>query len=389
MVALLPLGLYLGQLQQIFFSRASGTLIQIGEGNCVTTDSEGNKALKCGTVPLVLYNPFLATPTPTPSPTPNAGCTSDAQCGSGEVCRRYQTYPGNCMPENTACAQVITRACNPTNPQECVDFPNPCVVPPGWTVENGRTPSPTPQLTACQPRPNVVKNVAVTAQGMSVTVSAGTNTNTPTNSMSEIRFTGFANGTVVLGNTVYRENATYTVPAGTTQVTFLINQVASGQATNISYTVKDTCGDFTTFDGGGTGVNWPPPPVACQPAPNNIRADSRIPGGIRVVRRAGTSPYTPNNKLSTLKLTSFSNIRVDYNGKTYTAAKDIDLKVNGQPVDSLTFDIYPITAGQGGTSFFTLVDSCSHVRAWTDFSGAGTVAGFGAGTPPPALPSGN
>ena len=189
MVALLPLGLYLGQLQQIFFSRASGTLIQLGEGNCVTTDSDGKKALKCGTVPLVLYNPFRATPTPSPTPTPAA-------------------------------------------------------------------PTPTPGV-ACQPRPDIVKPTVMTAQGLQVTFSAGTNVNTPTNSMKRIDITSLNNGTVNQGSTVYTQPSSYTVPAGTTQVPLLIKQVTKGQETTIGFNIVDDCGNFSTLIGGGTGAGWP------------------------------------------------------------------------------------------------------------------------------------
>ncbi len=66
------------------------------------------------------------------------------------------SYPKS-TPEEI-CAQVITRACSPIEPecrnwnppcarpanQECKDFPTPCDVPPGWTVEDSGGGVPTP-----------------------------------------------------------------------------------------------------------------------------------------------------------------------------------------------------------------------------------------------------
>lgn len=111
--------------------------------------------------PVTVASPSIS---PTVAPVPVAGCTSDAQCGAGKVCRRYQDYPGNCMDEFTACAQATVTACTkktvfcataPCPPIEtCVEFPNGCVVPPGWTPPTVREtlppePTPTPAPVAC------------------------------------------------------------------------------------------------------------------------------------------------------------------------------------------------------------------------------------------------
>lgn len=121
--------------------------------------------------------------------------------------------------------------------------------------------------------------------------------------------------------------------------------------------------------------------VACQPPPNMGRPTAtRIPGGIRVTRTAQTNANTPTNVLKGFNLTGFSNIRIDYNGKTYKNAANIPLA----NVASITFDVYLIDNTRGGTASFTMVDSC---RAITDFQGSASRSEFGDGTPPAELPA--
>lgn len=388
MVALLPLGLYLGQLQQIFFSRASGTLIQVSNGNCVTTDDEGNKALKCGTVPLVLYNPFLATPTPSPTPTPNTnGCMSDAQCSSGQTCRRYQNYPGNCLAQDINCAAIISRACNPNNPQECVDFPSPCEVPPGWTVQNSRSPAPA--------APAAPTGLIATSNAI----------NYHNNSCEQGRAEVGLSWAITTGATSYKVYRVYYGQSGFTHI---------GNASETNY--KDVAVDkgrvayYRVTAVNEAGESAPSseiqvdvascPLVACQPPPDMGRPTAiKIPGGLRVTRTAqtGTTNNTPNNLLTGFNLTGFSNVRVDFNGRTYKEAANIDLRSGGgtcignactdqgpQGTKSITFDIYLINNNLGGTAFFTMVDSC---RAITDFVGSSSRSQFGDGAPPPELPA--
>jgi hypothetical protein len=96
----------------------------------------------------------------------------------------------------------------------------------------------------------------MTGNGMVVTLSPGTNANTPTNPISKIDFTSFSNGTVTLGSDVYTSAATYTVPDAN-PISFLVKQVTYGQPTSISLTAYDACGSYPLFFGGGTGANWP------------------------------------------------------------------------------------------------------------------------------------
>jgi hypothetical protein len=77
----------------------------------------------------------------------DTSCMSDADCRSGMQCQRYQNYPGICRAADTVCTAVITRACRERATcttegacsdvaAECVDFPNPCVIPSGWSVQS-------------------------------------------------------------------------------------------------------------------------------------------------------------------------------------------------------------------------------------------------------------
>src|SRR3989344_874680 len=98
-----------------------------------------------------------------------ADCKKGYQCrASGQLCSDNEPNckKSHCVkisPESEICAQVITRACKtdkvrcakaPCPEQKvCQDFPTPCDVPEGWTVEKPDL-DPTPiQSPSCQPRP--------------------------------------------------------------------------------------------------------------------------------------------------------------------------------------------------------------------------------------------
>lgn len=141
----IPLGVWLLQQTQIFAPKAAVAPIQLVSSSDCFVSSDPNK-VKCASFQIQLTSPLgpPASPSPSVSPTPvpsSSSCTSDSQCSSGEKCFNYQNYSGSCKPSDTVCAQVITNACNPDNPSECVDFPTPCQVPPGWITANS-SPSP-------------------------------------------------------------------------------------------------------------------------------------------------------------------------------------------------------------------------------------------------------
>ncbi|HLC87890.1 MAG TPA: hypothetical protein VJG66_02445, partial [Patescibacteria group bacterium] len=142
----IPLALLLLQRTQIFAPKAEVKPIELigGADTCVIS-TETNK-VSCASFPIKLTSPL--------GPPVGVGgvCMSDNDCQSGDICFNYQNYQGTCRPADTSCTAVITRACDPQNTNECVDFPTPCHVPPGW-LPPGTSPSPVPStpaaITAC------------------------------------------------------------------------------------------------------------------------------------------------------------------------------------------------------------------------------------------------
>jgi hypothetical protein len=341
MVAIIPLGVSLTKLRQIFFSQASGNYIQLGEGNCVVTSQGGEKALKCGTVPLVLLNPFATsapTPTsvPTPTPTPGPTCTTNALSkpltvnANNSVTATY-TYPAGTK---------ITNLNLPANSKLRYSA-------------NGQTP----------------------AMGQPLSINYGAAAS------SQIQFTV----------------TTDTACLPFTQAFTMVNNCGTTMNDFVGMGSTSAWGNISCVTPTPTPVPTPTPaPVACQPPPDMGRPTMvKIPGGLRVTRFAQTNSNTPTNILRGMNFTGFSTIRVDFNGRTYKAPANIDLRStitrcttscteqgpNG--AKSVIFDIYP-TTGQGGTISFTMEDSCRHI---TDFAGSASAATFGAGTAPPELPA--
>lgn len=138
----IPLAVWLLQRTQVFVPKALVEPIELvaGSGSCVV--SGDSDKVSCSSFPVKLTSPLG------PPVGEGGSCMSDNDCQAGDKCFRYQNYPGSCKPADTACAAVITRACHPLSTcvgnactqvwgQECADFPSPCQVPPGWTIDNG------------------------------------------------------------------------------------------------------------------------------------------------------------------------------------------------------------------------------------------------------------
>jgi FtsP/CotA-like multicopper oxidase with cupredoxin domain len=101
----------------------------------------------------------------------------------------------------------------------------------------------------CSPRPNVQLEVVPDGGGrLRVTVTAtGTGVN--------LLWLGFgaANGALIdVGTTVGSTgNTTVRLPAGTRQTVFHVRQATAGTAATVPLTVRDSCGEWPTFVGGG------------------------------------------------------------------------------------------------------------------------------------------
>lgn len=132
----IPLAVWLLQRTQVFAPKALVKPIELvtGSGSCVVS-GDSNK-VSCASFPVKLTSP-LGPPVDKGGP-----CMSDNDCQAGDKCLRYQNYPGSCRSSDTVCTQVITRACDNAGTivpgsDVCVDFPTPCHVPPGWTIDSG------------------------------------------------------------------------------------------------------------------------------------------------------------------------------------------------------------------------------------------------------------
>jgi len=103
----------------------------------------------------------------------------------------------------------------------------------------------------CAPRPNVTLTTRPLGSGrLEVTVEAKTSTGTPTNGLVQITFGSLQNASVQLGASAV--SAGTTIPLGSAKsAVFVVTRGASGQATMVPFTVRDACGDWPTFVGGG------------------------------------------------------------------------------------------------------------------------------------------
>jgi hypothetical protein len=74
-----------------------------------------------------------------------------------------------------------------------------------------------------------------------------------TNGLTQIVFTPPQNGVVQLGPGPVSAGAA--IPLGGAQtVTFIVTRPTAGQATHVAFTVRDSCGDWPSFVGGGPGA---------------------------------------------------------------------------------------------------------------------------------------
>lgn len=111
-------------------------------------------------------------------------------------------------------------------------------------------------VSACSPsRPSIsVTSQRSGSEQLLVTIKAGTGTlqrisfGTPTRPMLN------ATAQLIGSSSTITDLSTFTPPAGTTQMTFMLRRVAPGQPTLIPLVVEDGCGPWETFVGGGNGA---------------------------------------------------------------------------------------------------------------------------------------
>jgi len=115
------------------------------------------------------------------------------------------------------------------------------------------TPSPTPIPPGpgpCNPRQNIqVTARAIGGGRLEATLTAPTVAGI-TNGLTQIVFNSLQNGNVQLGPGPVSAGATIPL-SGAQTVTFVVTRQTAGQATHVAFTVRDSCGDWPSFVGGG------------------------------------------------------------------------------------------------------------------------------------------
>jgi hypothetical protein len=130
-----------------------------------------------------------------------------------------------------------------------------------------RTPTPTPiptntaQPVACVPRPPVLVTTRSLGGGqLEATVRAQTPASSPPNTLTQIVFSSVERGSVSLSGTPVTPGTPVSL-GGTSSVTFVVTRQpvspTDTQATMAYFTVRDGCGAWTSFVGGGPGAFAP------------------------------------------------------------------------------------------------------------------------------------
>lgn len=132
---------------------------------------------------------------------------------------------------------------------------------------------PTTPPTACNPRPTIIRQVSVdnVHKLITVTVTAGTNANKPSNTLQKIRFTQITNATLAVPDNWHLLKSTasqpiYQFPKDTKQVTFQEKRIACGSVT-VEYVWIDDCGELKDFSGAGTRNTATEHGLTCDPTP--------------------------------------------------------------------------------------------------------------------------
>lgn len=109
----------------------------------------------------------------------------------------------------------------------------------------------------CVTRPNIGLSVTSGGAGaVNATLTARPSAPVPGNLLRDsVRFTGGANATLEIDGQVRALPYTAVLPAaGVPQFNFTVRRVTFGQAFRLDVTARDTCGDWRTFVGAGTGL---------------------------------------------------------------------------------------------------------------------------------------
>ena len=109
--------------------------------------------------------------------------------------------------------------------------------------------------TVCEPRTPVRVTTRAIGGGRLEATIAATGLDVPlSNRLRSIGVGNAANARVFVSGALAAANSTVTLPAGTVEVTVIVERVTPGQGTTVPLTVTDSCGVWPTFVGGGPGA---------------------------------------------------------------------------------------------------------------------------------------
>jgi hypothetical protein len=109
---------------------------------------------------------------------------------------------------------------------------------------------PTPPTTSCSPRPPVALTTrALGGSRLEVTLTAQSNPGSAANSLEHLTLGTLQNGQVSLNGATLGSGASAALNA--TSVTFTVIRQTPGQPTTVPFTVRDHCGTWSSFAGGG------------------------------------------------------------------------------------------------------------------------------------------
>lgn len=129
-------------------------------------------------------------------------------------------------------------------------------------VENGAPlTEAAPAPAACAPRPRVAISPAAGGGALQVVITAGTAPGTTVNGIREIRVgQAVRNGLVdvqgVPGATNLGAGGRAVLPTPAQQVVLRVHRAVPGQSTTVPLIVVDSCGEWSTFVGGGLGAGF-------------------------------------------------------------------------------------------------------------------------------------
>ena len=113
-----------------------------------------------------------------------------------------------------------------------------------------------PAASACTPRPRVTQSTVATGTSLQVHVQTSPLTGGASNAVQRVTFTRLDNAKVTLNGQPMTQGQTHTAPAGGVFVDFTVQRRNLGQTTTVQYTLVDSCGEWRSFVGGGTGADF-------------------------------------------------------------------------------------------------------------------------------------